>query len=118
MSTYVMSTFGTINNSFTHLWHRSSAEQAWCFPNVRRLWLEVLLISAGLVVGLIGYGALKFRALDRLELSTEEPDVALRLARVLDEELLQAVRARFDAREAAHKQLLENPSADVIDPAR
>ena len=113
-----MSTFGSIHNGFARLWHRSSAEQAWRFPNVRRLWLGMLLTTAGLVIGLVGYGALTFRFLDRLELSAEEPDIALRLARVLDEELLRAVRAQFDAREGAHKQLLENPAADVIDPAR
>ncbi|MDP3735678.1 MAG: hypothetical protein Q8R39_04630 [bacterium] len=110
--------FGMFNNGFAHLRRHSGAERAWRFPDVRRLWLWMLIAGAGLVVGLSGYGVLTFRYLDRLDLTVAEPDIPLRLARVLDEELLRSVRAEFDALETVHKRLLENPSADIVDPAR
>lgn len=110
--------FDKFTNGFAHLLHPAGSDRAWRLPNVRALWLMILFVGALFVIGLIGYGVLTFRYLDRLDLTMEEPDISRRLARVLDEELLRSVYAGFEAREMAHKELLENQSADIVDPAR
>jgi len=106
------------HNGLARLRQRSGAAGAWRFPDTHRVWLGMLFASAVLVAGLIGYGILTFRYLDRLDLAAAEPDIPLRLARVLNEKLLRSVRSQFDARAAAYQELLESPPADVIDPAR
>ncbi len=88
-------------------------------PDVRRQWLFALLASLPIVLALLGYGVLSFRGLNSFDMPEDgQEEMQARSDRVLDEPLLRAARKQLDERSSSHRQLLDTPPADIVDPSR